>query len=368
MFLVVVLNLFGHLAQPGCNFALRVLQVLVRCALEQDGHLNHRHKSVIDNFPTDIRTVRAAFQLDPDLVIYATCPRCCCTHPPTTIEGSKVLSYPSRCQYVRYEGGKPCGAKLTKWKVQGKESVRAPIRPFAYQSFPAFVAGLLARPGVEDMIDRAWERKDKEDMWDIWDGQAIREIPGPDEKPFGVAPAGEARLVWNLSLDWFNPLMNKQAGKSVSTGSMVMACLNLPPSIRNKPENLYLAGIIPGPREPETDEVNHFLKPLVKDLLKSWTYGTWYTKTYRHLEGRRERSALCNLVTDLPGGKKAAGGSAGFLSPFYSMQRLKDVNNILDHVSNWIVLGTNRNSHLFVYFEDLDPPEQETMAERRRGV
>ena len=80
MFLVIVLNLFGHLAQPGCNFALQVLQVLVRCALEQDRNLSPRHKSVIDNFPTDIRTVRKAFQLDPDIIVYATCPKCCCTH------------------------------------------------------------------------------------------------------------------------------------------------------------------------------------------------------------------------------------------------------------------------------------------------
>ena len=73
--------------------------------------------------------------------------------------------------------------------------------------------------------------------------------------------------------------------------------------------NLWLS-IIPGPREPETDQTNHFLRPLVGDPLKSWVDGIWYTKT------------------------KSAGGSAGFLSPFYSTQRLKDVNNILDHVSD----------------------------------
>lgn len=338
MFLVVVLNLFGHLARPGCNFALRVLQVLVRCALENDGNLSPWHKSVMDNFPTDIRTVRKVFDLDPTLIVYATCPRCCYTHPPIFTSGSKVAHYPSRCEYIRYKGGRPCATKLTKNKVQDKESVRVPTRPFAYQSFPAFVAGLLARPGVEDMLDRAWERKGTEwegtkDMWDIWDGLAIHELEGVDNKPFSDGPAGEARLVWNLSVDWFNPFMNKQSGKTASTGSMAMACLNLPPSMRHKPENLWLS-IIPGPREPETDQTNHFLHPLVKDLRKSWTDGTWYTKTYRHPKGRLARSILCNLVTDLPGGKKAAGGSAGFLSPFYSTQRLKDVNNILDHVSD----------------------------------
>jgi hypothetical protein len=206
------------------------------------------------------------------------------------------------------------------------------------------------------MIDRAWERKGTEwtgtrDMWDIWDGQAIYELPGVDNKPFSAGPAGEARLVWNLSVDWFNPFTNKQSGKTASTGSMAMACLNLPPSMRHKPENLW-PSIIPGPREPETDQTNHFLRPLVKDLVKSWTEGTWYTRTYRHSKGRWVRSILCNLVTDLPGGRKTAGGSAGFLSPFYSTQRLKDVNNILDHVS------TRSRAHeweLTSRFKDLDP-------------
>ena len=337
MFLVIVLNLFGHLARPGCNFALRVLQILVRCALQKDGNLSPRHKQMVENFPTDIRTVRKVFGLDPETVVYATCPRCCCTHPPTFWKDSPVAIYPSRCQYIRYEGGKPCDAPLTKRQVQAKESVRVPTRPFAYQSFPAFVAGLLARPGVEDMIDRTWEKAGKEwdgtkDIWDIWDGQAIHELQGHDGKLFCDRPAGEARLVWNLSVDWFNPLMNKQSGKTISTGSMSMACLNLPPSMRYKPENLWLS-IIPGPREPETDQTNHFLRPLVKDLKKAWIDGTWYTKTYRYSQGRLARSILCNLVTDLPGGRKTAGGGAGFLSPFYSTQRVKDVNNIDDHVS-----------------------------------
>ena len=100
MFLVIVLNLFGHLARPGCNFALRVLQILVRCALQKDGNLSPRHKQMVENFPTDIRTVRKVFDLDPETVVYATCPRCCCTHPPTFSKDSPVAIYPSRCQYI----------------------------------------------------------------------------------------------------------------------------------------------------------------------------------------------------------------------------------------------------------------------------
>jgi hypothetical protein len=210
------------------------------------------------------------------------------------------------------------------------------VRPYAYQSFQAFEASLLCRPEIEEMIDRAWDSsRDNDDIGDIWGGSAVHDLEGPDKKRFGDRPAGEARLVWSISIDWFNPYHNKIAGKSASVGSMVMSCLNLPPSIRNKPENLYL-NIIPGPQEPHVDEVNHFLRPLVDDLLPSWKTGTWYTRTHRYMNGRRASSAVCTLVADLPGARKAAGGMGhrgNFISPFYSEQRKKDINNIQEEVS-----------------------------------
>ena len=176
------------------------------------------------------------------------------------------------------QNGSKSGAKLTKNKVWDKESIRVPTHPFAYQSFMAFVAGLLACPGVEDTLDQAWEQKGTEwegtkDMWDIWDGLAIHKLEGVDNKPFSNGLVGSTQLIWNLSIDWFNPFMNKESGKTASTRSIKMVCLNLPPSMCHKPENLWLS-IIPGPQEPDTDQTNHFLHPLIKDLWKSWTAGT----------------------------------------------------------------------------------------------
>jgi len=197
------------------------------------------------------------------------------------------------------------------------------------------VAGLLSRPGMEDVIDRAWRGGQQANMRDIWDGSIVGELKGPDKKSFSDGSADETRLVWSLSIDWFNPYLNRQAGKRASTGSMVMACLNLPPSLRLQDENLYLAGIIPGPKEPETDQINHFLRPLIDDLLPCWAQGTWYTKTYRYPHGRRVRSALGPLVADQLAARKVAGGvavRATQLDPFHSKQQLKDLNNIEDWV------------------------------------
>ncbi|KAF9224267.1 hypothetical protein BS17DRAFT_704264 [Gyrodon lividus] len=84
------------------------------------------------------------------------------------------------------------------------------------------------------------------------------------------------RLAWSLSIDQFNPHGNKTARKKKLVGSIVMALLNLPPSLQYRAENLYLVGIIPGPREPSLEEINHSLHPLVNFFLPAWKDGTWF--------------------------------------------------------------------------------------------
>ena len=78
---------------------------------------------------------------------------------------------------------------------------------------------------------------------------------------------------FSLSIDGFNPYTNKQAGISASVGSMSMACLSLPPSLRHRAENHFLGGLIPD--EPKLDEINHYMSPFVQDLLTSWIQGNW---------------------------------------------------------------------------------------------
>lgn len=65
-----------------------------------------------------------------------------------------------------------------------------------------------------------------------------------------------------LNCDWFQPF--DHSSYSVSVLSLVI--LNLPRSIRFKPENILIAGIIPGPSEPPLGTINSYLRPLVKEL------------------------------------------------------------------------------------------------------
>ena len=64
-----------------------------------------------------------------------------------------------------------------------------------------------------------------------------------------------------LNVVWFRPFERSQYG----VGVMYFTTLNLPREVKHLPKNVIVAGIIPGPKEPETI-MNAFLQPLVADL------------------------------------------------------------------------------------------------------
>ncbi|RXW18043.1 hypothetical protein EST38_g7821 [Candolleomyces aberdarensis] len=140
----------------------------------------------------------------------------------------------------------------------------------------------------------------------------------------------ELRTVWSLSYDTYNPLHNKAAGKSASVEAIGMACLSLPPSIRTKPENLYLVGLVPGPRQPCLEGLNGYLNPLVKVLKELYEDGTWFEQTYEHPEGRRSREAVIPSINDLPGGLKLVGHASHTANIFCAKCHVKKkgINNI----------------------------------------
>ena len=76
--------------------------------------------------------------------------------------------------------------------------------------------------------------------------------------------------------------------------------------MRHKIENLCLVGIIPGPREPSGEEIDHFLRPLVEVMKESWADGAIY-RTHEYPLGRFVRSAIALSVNDLPMARKIMG-------------------------------------------------------------
>ncbi|KAI0643953.1 hypothetical protein C8Q79DRAFT_915048, partial [Trametes meyenii] len=106
---------------------------------------------------------------------------------------------------------------------------------------------LLSRTGIEEVMDAATQRAvgdPKKVMSDIWDAPVLRNLKH-NGRPFVLAPQGEGRYVFGLSVDSFNPFQSKEAKQNVSVTGIYMVCLNLPPHLRYLPENVYLVGIIP---------------------------------------------------------------------------------------------------------------------------
>ncbi len=95
-------------------------------------------------------------------------------------------------------------------------------------------------------------------------------------------------------------------------------------------ENIFLLGVVPGPQEPSTHEVNHLLRFLVDDLLILWETGILLTRTSKHPLGRLVRGALIPVICNLPGARRVAGLGRHSSSHFCSecLQTLEEINNL----------------------------------------
>ena len=331
--MVISLHVILNTARRGSCFMLGVLGYIMKmCFSRINPRLSQHDRKVLSDLPRDPDNTEKKFNLEAKAVIYAVCPneRCHKTHKPSFSDGSPIPTYRQYCNHARFPGGSKCGERLTRPRVINQTSVEVPIKTFVSFDFKDWLAGLVSRPGFEDRMDAAWESiYSEETMRDIFQGDYLRNFKGPDGLHFSKG-GHEGRYAFSLCVDFFNPYMNKLAGKKTSIGLISLICLNLPPSLRYKPENIFLAGIVPGPREPPLTTLNHYLTPVVDDLVEFWETGVRFTRTYNYPEGRTIRCALIALVSDLPASRKTAGFAAHSHEHFCSIchcTRSKDQNS-----------------------------------------
>ncbi|KIO09267.1 hypothetical protein M404DRAFT_132764 [Pisolithus tinctorius Marx 270] len=89
-----------------------------------------------------------------------------------------------------------------------------------------------------------------------FEAKFLCEFSSPKSGKLFIDRGKEGWYAFALHVDFFNPEGMNLWGTSMSSGIISMACLNLLLNIRYKPENMYLAGIIPSPqtafaREPQ---------------------------------------------------------------------------------------------------------------------
>lgn len=323
IFLMVALRIVLNVPRRGCCFLLAMLQYILQLTLlRKRSQFSQNDQKLLSDFPADPDTATKHFRLDGKSTIYAVCPngKCHQTYKPTFEGDSPIPIYPTHCTHKEYSNGARCGERLTRPRCIKGIDIEVPIKTFVSFDFKDWFAGLLSRPGYEERMDSAWQSKASEDgiMHDIFDGEYIRNFKGPDGRSFSLG-GEEGRYVFSLSVDFFNPYTNKQSGKKSSVGLISVVCLNLPASMRYKPENMFLSGIIPGPKEPPLTALNHYLKPLVDDLIDFWETGVKISRTYNYKTGRLVRCALLLLVCDLPAARKAAGFASAAHEHFCSV-------------------------------------------------
>ena len=235
------------------------------------------------------------------------------------------------CSFKETLSSKPCSEPLTQSRRIGATTRTVFVREYFHQSLKVWLGKLLCRPGIEDVLDRDVLAEGVGDSrTDIFSGDVLQLFLGHDDRVFLPSRNSEGRYVFGLSVDAFNPFLNKQAGKKASVTAIYMVLLNLPPSSRYKVENMYLAGVIPGPKEPSLTQINHLLRPLVDELLEFWNPGVWYTRTPRCVAGKLVRAALVPLICDLKAARQVMGHGSHSAKKFCSICSLswEDRNNI----------------------------------------
>jgi hypothetical protein len=281
----------------------------------------------LEEIPRDSRTALQMFQLDPITTTYVMCSECYALYPLTVTNKT--------CTHKPTEQSDPCGApilhlvkKITPSHSQDGTSSESegdeeggdngerwvPTKTYTHQSFKYWLAGMLCRPGVEDIIDD-YDRlfAEKDGIEDIWDTRFMRDFPDStqtvhEQKPFFTpVMKRDGRYALSLSMDSFDPLGNVTAKHAISVTGINMVLLNLPPHLRHKTENLYHAGVIPGPGKPSNEQINHFTQLIVDEFAPLYEHGVRYSKTSKYPDGRTCKCIIAVLVTDALAARQVAG-------------------------------------------------------------
>ncbi len=190
-----------------------------------------------------------------------------------------------------------CGNSLLKSiKTASKKCIERPIKVFCYQNLIDCIQNLVAQPGKLELLSE-WKKRSIPAgiMADIYDGAVWKSFLSLNGQDFLSC---KYTLGLCLNVDWFRPYKHVE----YSVGAIYIAVLNFPRQQRYLRENVILVGVIPGPHEPSL-QMNSFIEPLVRQLLKLWTGVDMDTP-----DGiKKVRAALLVASSDIPATRKLTG-------------------------------------------------------------
>jgi hypothetical protein len=326
------------------------------------GRASKHQEKILSEIPLSISDALSKFKFDSQTTVYAVCPRCHFTYKPEIKRGSSHLIYPKFCTNKPHPDSDICNEPLLETQQDGDESQKdsdkcQPRKTFVYHSFHDYLGGLLARKDLEVLMDKACDDLKEsvngpspEVITDVFEAEFLKSFEWKDGTMFVDRKGVEGRFAFSLNIDFFSVEGNRHGGASASAGIISMACLNLPLEIRYNPENMFLAGIIPGPYEPHTTELNHYVRPLIDDMVISWEHGVRYSRTALHRTGRLTHSAIAAVVCDLPAARSAAQLASHASHHLCSVCDCFHKNNM--HRTDWQNWKTRNNEELRKHAEE----------------
>lgn len=392
----LILSIFGNASNETSSWLLNTMKVAIELTIthgllpsDSPIQLMEIQRDMLNKFPRTIVTAIGWLKIDPVLVIMNCCKSCFalyklekaprrCNHlvanipggppeEPESLDNYGVNVFPSETAIdVHSFSAHTCGEPLLRYS-RGKE---IPIRRYAFQNLVDWISRLLSRPNIESLLDEALveSRKPftvKDEVSDIHQSRLWQEFKGHDGTPFSCT---SGNLIFGMFVDGINPFGNKQSGRHVSITFVVMVCLTLPVDIRFRPENVFLVGIVPGPREPSLEQMNWIRRPIITQLKRLWNLGVVLSQTFLYKKGQLVRAALLPFIADIPALRRSLGFPSATAKNFCSFCQLKKNDiSILDS-THWSPRTWEQHKRFAVQARDAKSAKERQKIFETHGV
>ncbi|CAG8759381.1 11387_t:CDS:2, partial [Funneliformis caledonium] len=284
------------------------------------------------NFSTSLYTIRKKLGLKHQFVTFFVCSSCHKLHniddvKQHTIREQKVIK---KCDHIQFPNNhhhslRKCDTPLSEQKeLGGNKIVNSP---------------LLIYPMATDRNVK------REILCDIYDGEIWKNFLNSgivynaneeeilDEEKFFNKEHADDHLGIMINVDWFQPFE-----RTVHSSSAIYGIIcNLPRKLHFNTENMLILGLMLGPNEASLYQINHYLAPIVDQLLVFWN-GIILEQTFEHSTGRLIKCAVIAYCCDIPAARKLCGHISAnvYCHRCIKVARNRNFSGI-DNIDEWFI-------------------------------
>ncbi|GBC30008.2 hypothetical protein GLOIN_2v1776801 [Rhizophagus irregularis DAOM 181602=DAOM 197198] len=213
---------------------------------------------------------------------------------------------------------------------------------------------MYQRPNFEDHLKKWTNQHSEICISDIYNGKIWKEFPSrldsSNSFKFFTSETADSHLGIMINLNWFQPFESS----SYSCGAIYGVICNLPCEIRFKKENMLVLGLLPGPHEVKLHKINHYLAPIVDDLLELWENGFDLPSIARKLCGHISALAGCHRCHKRADGEEGQRANFGGFDDMDEWFREKDLAEYRRNAMIWKYQRTKENQNKHDLLDDND--------------